>query len=977
MADGEEKPLIFISYSHRDREAKEFVDDHLGVLHNLGKAEVWEDDQIAIGDDWYEAIKERLEACSVAVLLVSNHFLKSEFCIREEVKTLLQERRRRGMMIAPILLRPCAWRIVTWLAAIQMHPRENQPLLALDPIRQDEELTAVVLAINDYLEIQAALVAKAREAARATGQQAEVRGDYNTVVQAHGDNITINVVAGPKADTEYPTLAEDRIDITRLPTSGYNVVGRDDELRMLDEAFEGGRLNVVSLRAWGGVGKSTLVNKWCEYLAADNFRGARRVFAWSFYSQGARERVTSADAFVDAALRFFGDDDPEVGSAWAKGERLAALVGREKALLFLDGLEPLQDEHQGIKDPALARLVECLAVENAGLCVITTRMPVKELQDFDETTLEKNLEYLSKGAGRALLRIKGVRGSDELLAKISEAFGNHALALDLLASYLRLTKCDVRHALNLPDLPDVSFDDGKHPRRVMAAFAKRFGEGPELDLLHIMGLFDRPAAGGCISALREPPAISGLTDHLVRDGSNLLIEWWHQATDKQEVPSPDVIWERLLNHLRDLGLLAKASHYTPDELDAHPLVREHFGARLRAKREEAWKAGHDRLYEHLKEQAEHRPDTLAEMAPLFQAVHHGCQAGRRQAVLDEVYKERIVRLNEHYLVHKLGAIGADLGLAASFFDPPFAHPAADLTEPDRAWLLSQTGFQLRALGRLGEAVAPMQAGLELRVEQENWTSAARAASNFSELQLGLGEVAVALASGEAAVDHADRSDDSFQRISKRTVLADARHQAGTLAAAHELFEEAEAIQAEFQPSYPRLYSLAGYRYCDLLLTIGRAEAAWERALQFFDWRVPGDSLLDIALDRLSLGRVKMTLGDQDEAHLQLDQSVDGLRESGAIHHIPRGLLARAIFFRQVENYAKSRRDLDEVMRIATRSGMRLFACDCHLEYARLAVAECNPDAARVHLESAEALVDNCGYHRRDPDIAELKEELWR
>ncbi|NJO37416.1 MAG: hypothetical protein HC871_07060, partial [Rhizobiales bacterium] len=453
------------------------------------------------------------------------------------------------------------------------------------------------------------------------------------------------------------------------------MVGRDDELRMLGEAFDGDTLNVISLRAWGGVGKSTLVNKWCEYLAADNFRGARRVFAWSFYSQGTSERVTSADAFIDAALRFFDEGGPAQGSPWARGERLAEVVGREKALLILDGMEPLQDRHQGIKDPALARLVQCLAAENAGLCIITTREPVKELSDFPETTVEKNLEQLSKEAGRALLRIKGIFASDDLLERVSEAYGNHALALDLLASFLRLARRRVEDALAIPDLREVTVEAGKHPRRVMAAFAEKFGEGTELDLLHVMGLFDRPADGDCIAALREEPAIPGLTDKL-------------SALD-------GIGWRDLLDKLRTLGLLAEASHHAPDELDAHPLVREHFGAGLRDGREEAWQAGHGRLYEHLKAvPEEHRPDSLADMAPLFQAVHHGCQAGRRQAALDEVYHDRIVRQDEDYLTRKLGAFGADLGLVASFFDPPFAHPAADLAEGDRAWLLNQAAFRL-------------------------------------------------------------------------------------------------------------------------------------------------------------------------------------------------------------------------------------------------------------------------------------------
>lgn len=46
------------------------------------------------------------------------------------------------------------------------------------------------------------------------------------------------------------------------------------------------------------------------------------------------------------------------------------------------------------------------------------------------------------------------------------------------------------------------------------------------------------------------------------------------------------------------------------------------------------------------------------MAPLF-------QAGRRQEALDEAYFDRIIRKGEAYLVHKLGAFGADLGPATS------------------------------------------------------------------------------------------------------------------------------------------------------------------------------------------------------------------------------------------------------------------------------------------------------------------------
>jgi hypothetical protein len=45
------------------------------------------------------------------------------------------------------------------------------------------------------------------------------------------------------------------------------------------------------------------------------------------------------------------------------------------------------------------------------------------------------------------------------------------------------------------------------------------------------------------------------------------------------------------------------------------------------------------------------------------------------------------------------------------------------------------------------------------------------------------------------------------------------------------FEKAESMQKERQPAYPRLYSLQGFRYCDLLLDQGRDAEVRERAAQ--------------------------------------------------------------------------------------------------------------------------------------------------
>jgi tetratricopeptide (TPR) repeat protein len=392
-----------------------------------------------------------------------------------------------------------------------------------------------------------------------------------------------------------------------------------------------------------------------------------------------------------------------------------------------------------------------------------------------------------------------------------------------------------------------------------------------------------------------------------------------------------------LKRLRDARLILTTDPAQP--LDCHPLVREHFAA-------EATREGHAQLYEHYKKQAPHRPDTLAEMTPLFYAVYHGCQAGQHREALDEVYNDRILRGgDEFYLWRKLGAFGTDLSLLANFFETPWTQPAVTLSPADQSWVISQAGFALRAVGRLADAVEPMQAAAEARVRSENWKNAAINYGNLSELHLTLGNVPEAVAAARQAIDFADRSGDGFLRMAFRSTLADAVHQSGDLAEAMRLFAEAERLQAERQPDYPILYSLWGYRYCELLLGQGQTAEVLRRASQTLLIAERSRRLLDIGLDHLSLGRAHPS--GSAEAAYHLDQAVDFLRRAGTVEFLPRALLARG-----------TPHDLEEVFRIATRSGMRLYLANYHL--------------ARGNLAEAERLIQETGYHRRDPELAALR-----
>jgi hypothetical protein len=222
---------------------------------------------------------------------------------------------------------------------------------------------------------------------------------------------------------------------------------------------------------------------------------------------------------LDAALHWFGDPDPRLGTAWEKGERLAKLVGHRRTLLILDGLEPLQNppgpQEGRVREPSLQALLRELAAFNTGLCLITTRLPVADLADHAGTSaLRRHLEQLSSDAGAKLLRALGVEGDDAELRTASDEFSGHCLALTLLGSFLTdAFNRDIRCRGGVSGQLAHDVRQGVHARKVMESYQKWLGEGPELSVLRMLGLFDRPADEETLAVLLKPPASVVLQSH--------------------------------------------------------------------------------------------------------------------------------------------------------------------------------------------------------------------------------------------------------------------------------------------------------------------------------------------------------------------------------------------------------------------------------------------------------------------------------
>lgn len=284
----------------------------------------------------------------------------------------------------------------------------------------------------------------------------------------------------------------------RLPAVNGEFFGREAELRMLDEVWKGavsgreaGETRIIQFIAAGGTGKTKLIRHWLDSTEPEH------VIAWSFYSQGSNEdKQTSATPFFTHAFQLLGTTRDTFNTEEDKGEHLAELLRRQRCVLVLDGLDPLQYAGSGmcgeLKDRALRQLLKSLTGCNNGLCIITTRIAVYELVQRPHVS-SLDLHNLAPDDGVKLLASLGVRGLPGEMLKAVHEYDCHALALHLLGNALyTYLEGDVHQRDTLDALIDNYDAAGRHAFKVMQAYSHWLANTPELKLLYLLGLFDHP-----------------------------------------------------------------------------------------------------------------------------------------------------------------------------------------------------------------------------------------------------------------------------------------------------------------------------------------------------------------------------------------------------------------------------------------------------------------------------------------------------
>ena len=179
---------VFLSYSHKDEKWRERVLAPLQALSlQTSSLDTWVDTRIEPGADWHAEIVAALNRAGAAVLLISNNFLASPFIKREEVARVLERRTNEGLPIYAVLVEPCPWKKVPWLARIQLIPHNGKSLAELTKAARQNKLARLAERIDDTLTLGRARDSKAPRQDMASGTSSETPTTLARRTQELGD----------------------------------------------------------------------------------------------------------------------------------------------------------------------------------------------------------------------------------------------------------------------------------------------------------------------------------------------------------------------------------------------------------------------------------------------------------------------------------------------------------------------------------------------------------------------------------------------------------------------------------------------------------------------------------------------------------------------------------------------------------------------------------------------------------------------
>lgn len=117
--------------------------DHLSILVDPDAIDIWTEERIQPGDDWYRQVTAAIRDSHAAILLISASFLSSAFARNQSLAAVLRQFTSIGIRIIPVILRHCAWDAHPLLGGLSPLPEDGGAIAAFEGPKRDRILALV------------------------------------------------------------------------------------------------------------------------------------------------------------------------------------------------------------------------------------------------------------------------------------------------------------------------------------------------------------------------------------------------------------------------------------------------------------------------------------------------------------------------------------------------------------------------------------------------------------------------------------------------------------------------------------------------------------------------------------------------------------------------------------------------------------------------------------------------------------------
>ncbi len=327
----------FIIYSSKDRELREQLESHLRALVDLEWISLWSDKEIAPGERWDKAIKDRLLDTEIFLMLVSVDFYNSGYIREEEFKTALARLDSGDSMVIPIIVRPCDWESYPVIKDLQVLPPGGHAVTDTDHWKdrdkawhtiakklreriQDLRTEREVALATDLAADLAAEAQRAKEAAQRAKEAEDVKeAKLRQIQQQQLEKerlaaLDADLAAEAQRAKEAAQKAQEA-DAARLRAEQERLRTEQERERQWNEAHDAG---------WTAASEQHNLNSYQQFLAA---------YPGSAYAGEARERIKTLQQ---------SDRHPLAWSRWVgigAGVMIIALVVWKMTLSITENLK--------------------------------------------------------------------------------------------------------------------------------------------------------------------------------------------------------------------------------------------------------------------------------------------------------------------------------------------------------------------------------------------------------------------------------------------------------------------------------------------------------------------------------------------------------------------------------------------------------------------------------------------------------------